>query len=357
MFTKNGGWPMQVSDTLKPYWNRRLELSLEDDCIMWGSRVVISKKFQKRVLQELHEVHFGIARTKAIARGYMWWPELNRQIEEMTKNCVHCQKVKNAPPVAPLHPWNWPSVPWQRIHIDFAGPFQGQTFFIVVNSHSKWPEVVAMKKTTAEATICELRRLFSCYGPPEQVVSDNGPQFVSEEFKVFLKSNGVKHIRCSPYHPSSNGAVERFVQTFKKAMLAQKPECFQQRLMAFLLTYRITPHSITNVAPCTLFMKGELQTRFDIMRPDISGKVTSKQAQQKLYHDQHSAGRELFIGQRVMVRNFRAGDKWVPGTIMERTGPLSYLVQVTGGQMWKRHIDQLRQMDDSPQQEKFTEEI
>ena len=118
MFTKNGGWPMQVSDTLKPYWNRRLELSLEDDCIMWGSRVVIPKKFQKRVLQELHEVHFGIARTKAIARGYMWWPELNRQIEEMTKNCINCQKVKNAPPVALLHPWNWPSVPWQRIHID-----------------------------------------------------------------------------------------------------------------------------------------------------------------------------------------------------------------------------------------------
>ena len=92
------------------------------------------------------------------------------------------------------------------------------------------------------------------------------------------------------------------------------------------------------------------------MRPDISGKVTSKQAQQKLYHDQQSAGRELFIGQRVMVRNFRVADKWVPGTIMERTGPLPYLVQVTGGQMWKYHIDQLRQMDDNPQQEKFTEE-
>ena len=171
---------------------------------------------------------------------------------------------------------------------------------------------------------------------------------MSEEFKALLKSNGVKHIRCSPYHPSSNGAVERFVQTFKKAMRAQKPECFHHRLMAFLLTYRITPHSTTNVANCTLVLKRELRTRFDIMRPDVSGNVAAKQAQQKFYHDQHSAGRELFIGQRVMVRNLRAGDKWVPGTIMERTGPLSYLVQVAGGQMWKRHIDQLRQMNDSP---------
>ena len=83
MFTKNG-WPLQVSEALKPYWHRRLELSLEDDCIMWGYRVVVPKKCQKIVLEELHQVHFGIARTKAIARGYVWWPELNRQIEEMT---------------------------------------------------------------------------------------------------------------------------------------------------------------------------------------------------------------------------------------------------------------------------------
>ena len=64
-------------------------------------------------------------------------------------------------------------------------------------------------------------------------------------------------------------------------------------------------------APCTLLLKRELQTRFGIMRPDVSGKVESKQAQQKLYHDQCSTGRELFIGQRLMVRNLRAGGKWI----------------------------------------------
>ena len=101
----------------------------------------------------------------------MWRPELNRQIEEIKMSCVHCQRVKNAPTVAPLHPWNWPSVSQQSIHIDFAGPFQGQTFFIVVDPHSKWPEVVGMKNTTVEATICKLHQLFSCYDPSEQVFS------------------------------------------------------------------------------------------------------------------------------------------------------------------------------------------
>ena len=82
------------------------------------------------------------------------------------------------------------------------------------------------------------------------------------------------------------------------------------------------------------------------MTPDVSGNVASKQAQQKFYHDHQSAGRKLRIGQRVMVKNLHAGDKWIPGTIMERTGPLAYLVQVAGGKMWKRHIDQLRQMNE-----------
>ena len=80
-------------------------------------------------------------------------------IEKMVKSCIPCQETKNAPAVAPLHPWIWPMRPWQRIHIDFAGPMNGQSFLIVVDLHSKWPEVIEMKSTTATATIKELRRL------------------------------------------------------------------------------------------------------------------------------------------------------------------------------------------------------
>ena len=124
--------------------------------------------------------------------------------------------------MAPLHPWIWPSRPWQRIHIDFAGPMGGHTFLVVVDAHSKWPEVIDMSSTTASATIQQLRSLFASYGLPEQLVSDNGPQFVAEEFEYFLKSNGVKHIHSAPYHPSSNGLAEWFVCTFKAAMKASE---------------------------------------------------------------------------------------------------------------------------------------
>ena len=221
-----------------------------------------------------------------------------------------------------------------------------QNVFVIVDAHSKWAEVIEMKSTTAAATITELRRLFATYGLPEQVVTDNGPQFSASEFSSFLKSNGVKHIRCVPYHPSSNGAVERFIQTFKKAIRAGGTQgtTFHQRLMSFLLVYRSTPHSTTGVAPCALFLNRDLRTRFHLLKPDVKGRVMSQQAAQKSQHDQHSRARELCVGQRVLIRNYRPGEDWVPGVIVERRDPHSYMVKVANGQVWHRHIDQLKEM-------------
>ena len=158
---------------------------------------------------------------KSVARSYVWWPKLDQRLEDMAKSCTACQSVKDTPSVVPLHPGIWPAKPWQRIHVDFAGPFMGKMFFIVVDAHSKWPEVILMTSTTStDQTISVLRQLFSSYGLTLQLVSDNGPQFTSNDFQHFMKANGVKHIKCYPYHPSSNGLAERFVRTFKQAMKA-----------------------------------------------------------------------------------------------------------------------------------------
>ena len=220
-------------------------------------RVVIPKKLQGQILQELHRDHPGASRMKSSARSYFWWPGLDKEIENLSKSCLACQSVRHAPATAPLHPWVWPSRPWQRIHVDFAGPFLGKSFLVIVDAHSKWPEVFEMSSTTASKTIATLRHLFSAYGLPEQLVSDNGPQFLSEEFQTFMKQNGVKHIRCAPYHPSFNGAAERFIQTFKQAMKASEKDghSVSHRLANFLMTYRSTPHTTMNVAPCTLFLQ------------------------------------------------------------------------------------------------------
>ena len=185
---------------------------------MWGIRVIVPKSLQQRVLESLHENHPGITRMKAVARSYVWWNGIDKDIESKPRHVYNVKEQQSKPPVAPLHPWIWPTSPWKRIHIDFAGPFLDKMFLIVVDAHSKWPEVVQMSSTTTSKTVEVLQVLFAKYGLPEQLVSDNGPQFTSEDFAYFMKANGIKHIRSAPYHPSSNGLAERFVQTFKRAI-------------------------------------------------------------------------------------------------------------------------------------------
>ena len=112
---------------------------------------------------------------KDIAHSYFWWPGLDAAIEEKAKSCSACQKWRNLPQLAPLHPWDWPEEPWQRVHIDFAGPLENHMFLVVVDAQSKWPEVAVMKSTSSERTIEELQSIFSRFGLPQQLVSDNSP--------------------------------------------------------------------------------------------------------------------------------------------------------------------------------------
>ena len=112
---------------------------------------------------------------KSKARSYVWWPGIDKQIEVVVCFCAACQKVRNNPPVAPLHSWLWPDKPWRRIHVDFAGPFLKRMFLLVTDAYSKWPKIIEMANTNSTKTIEKLRRLFAAYGLPEQVVTDNGP--------------------------------------------------------------------------------------------------------------------------------------------------------------------------------------
>ena len=135
---------------------------------------------------------------QCLARGHVWWPNLDKDIEILAKSCQSCQSVKQAPRSAPLYPWSWPTKPWQRVHINFAGPFLNKMYFIAIDAHSKWLEVYEMSQTTSAKTIAVLHHLFASHGLSTKIVSDNGCQFVSEEFAAFLKVNGVRQVRPLP---------------------------------------------------------------------------------------------------------------------------------------------------------------
>ena len=111
-------------------------------------------------------------------------------------------------------------------------------------------------------------------GIPSRVVTDNGPQFTSSEFQQFMGLNGVKHIKTTSYHSSSNGIAERFVQSFKQAMRASENDSgtIVKKLAKFLLAYQNTPHQTSNETPSMLFMGRELKTRLHNIKPDIIAK-------------------------------------------------------------------------------------
>ena len=280
---------------LKPFFDRRLEITIEAGCLMWGIKVVIPSKSRERVLNELHTGHPGIVKMKSLARTLVWWPGIDKALESFVQNCYSCQSLRNKVTPTPLHPWSWPSAPWHRIHVDFAGPFLEQQFLIMVDAHSKWPEVIPMTITSAEKTVIEVRRIFTTHGLPCQIVSDNGAQFTSLHFAEFLKQNGIKHIRSAPYHPATNREAERFVQTFKHAMKVAKYDSgtFETKLARFLLMYRNTPNSTTGRSPAELLFHRTLRTRLSLLRPNVADTVVNKQASQKEQHDKKGRERQF----------------------------------------------------------------
>ena len=189
-----------------------------------------------------------------------------------------------------------------------------------------------------------LRNLFALHGIPEQVVSDNGAQFTSANIVEFMRTNRIQHTRSAPYHPSSNGEAERFVRTFKEAMRASRSEnlTFSHKLANFLLTYRTTPNATTGIPPCELLMKRSLRTRWDLLRPETELQVCKRQAQQKEKHDQHARKQDFQVGQSVMVNNMGTGPRYIPGMIIQKLGPVTYIVGVSAGTTWKRHSDQIK---------------
>ena len=116
------GWPDTFPDSLKLYYNRRHELTIEANCILWGIRVVIPVKLHRQILDELHESHFGIFKMKMIARSHVWWPGIDKGIANMAKGCKACLALQHSPAPAPLHPWAWPicNTPWEGVHVDFG---------------------------------------------------------------------------------------------------------------------------------------------------------------------------------------------------------------------------------------------
>ncbi|KAK8785283.1 hypothetical protein V5799_008352, partial [Amblyomma americanum] len=318
-------------------------MSVQENCILLGSRVVIPSTLQPQVLRLLHEGHPGISKMKAVARSHVWWSTLDEDITNTVRGCRVCQEnQRTARPVA-MTPWPYPEKPWSRIHIDFAGPLKNRYLLIVTDAFSKWIEVVPVTTPSADATIPCLRTMFAAHGLPDVIVSDNGPAFVSASFREFLQRNGIKHVLTPPYHPASNGAAERAVQTIKAKLKKAVGGSFDCQLARVLLNYRSTPHETTGCSPAELMMGRKLKTALTLLRPDMRSTVLTRQLKQKVAHEQHAHRTPLVQpGDSVYARNFRDGPPWFPAMVTATSGDHIADVTLPDGRSWRRHQEHLR---------------
>ena len=161
--------------------------------------------------------------------------------------------------------------------------------------------------------------------------------------------NGIVHVTSAPYHPSTNGLAERAVQSFKQGIKRITGSTIQERLSRFLFQYRITPHTTTGVSPAELLMGRCLRSRLDSLFPDISQRVEVQQQRQKQSHDSTKPLCTFAVGDLVYAQNFSpsVSSKWIPGTVVQVTGPLSYRIELSEGGTVRRHVDNVRKREHS----------
>ena len=192
-----------------------------------------------------------MSRMKALMQSYIYWLGMDKDIENMVKSCKSYPSVAKAPAIK-FNSWSMTDNPWSRLQIDYAGPIKEKYLFVTVDSFTKWPEVFNCKTPTTKTTIKVLQELTARIWLPETIVSDNGTSFTSKEFENFCKLLSMNHLKSAPYHPRSNGLVERFIVVFKRAIKkANGIEAENEELQEFLSIYRITanPNTNANMSP------------------------------------------------------------------------------------------------------------
>ncbi|BET03530.1 Integrase core domain [Nesidiocoris tenuis] len=327
-----GGWPEKCpNEQLRPFFNRRFNITVHSGVLLLKSdhvRVVVPASLQAAVLKMLHEGHWGIVRMKQMARRHCWWHKIDKAIEELTYACVVCQASQPNPP-RQFQSWPTPDTPWERVHIDFAGPFCNSMWLLVIDAYSNYPYITRMDSITSKAVISALKDIFLIEGPPKTLVSDNGRQFVSEEFESFCSKAGIGHLTTAPFHPASNGEAERWVRTFKVAMKKALMEGRNKTdaLNVLLFSYRTAPNA-QGKSPSELLHGRQPRTTLALLLPSSTEKAAGK--------PRFEVGDQLYV-------KFFTGIPWQLGTVINIRGQMMYQLDTDRGRVW-RHQNQLRKV-------------
>ena len=314
------------------------ELSVVDGLILKGSCLYIPHKLRKQVISAAHDGHQGIVKTKQFLRGSVWYPGMNKEVEDTVGNCRPCLAAVVTKDREPLQMSELPSGPWDKVSTDFHGPLpSGQLLLVVIDQYSRYPVVEIVNSTAASTAIPVYDKIFGMFGIPVEVKSDNGSPFNSHEFSRYAKFMGFKHHPVTPMYPQANGLIERFNIMLDKVLATASVEGknWKGELNAFLRSYRATPHMSTGKTPAELlFQSRPFRTRVPqfvvpAIDDDVRKKDDKSKEKMKVYADRKSYVKRccIKVGDEVLVKKPRKS-KGTP-----HYDPVEYTVTSRNGNM------------------------
>jgi len=356
----SGRWDKSHESSVK-FFPMRSELCVLGKLVLRGTRIVPPQSLRKQMLSLAHEGHLGVVGTKQRLRTKVWWPGIDKDVEKYVKTCHGCQLVGLPNPPEPMKPTELPTGPWQDLAVDLLGPLpSGDYICVCVDYYSRFYEIDIMKDTTTERIIRSLDRWFVTHGLPVSISSDNGPQFVSETFKKYLRENAIIHRKVTPLWPQANGEVERQNRSLMKRIRIAQAEKrdWKKAIQEYLIAYRSTPHATTGVSPAELLFGRKIRTKLpdlQIYVPDeeVRDRDLEKKEKSRVYTDAKRRAQECDLrpGDPVLMRQERQNKMSTnfehdPYEVISKHGN-SVVVQSPAGVKYKRNVTQVKKFHES----------
>ncbi|KAJ8023319.1 hypothetical protein HOLleu_35705 [Holothuria leucospilota] len=214
------GWPgtcKELPTDLRPFWTYRDELGMADGVIFKGRQVLIPKPLHADILNQLHNGHQGIEKTRRLARESVYWPNINRDIEKLVSSCSICQELQPSQTREPLEPHEIPSTPWTKLATDLF-TLDNNNYLLITDYHSKYP-VVYQLRDTSSATVAHLTaETLSLLGTPREIISDNGPQLVGQPYQDSVTAGVLSTTHPPPGIPSLTDLLKEWSERSRPSL-------------------------------------------------------------------------------------------------------------------------------------------
>ena len=283
-------------------------------------------------------------RLQMIARGHCSDLRPNTcvcQIKEQVQNCEVCNDLRAKQQKEPLMTHKIPDTPWSKVGQDLF-TYRNETFLVTVDYYSDYFELDLLQDATTESVIKATKSHFARHGIAD-MITDNGPQYSSDQFAAFTREWEFQHTTSSPLHSQSNGKAESAVKIAKNLVKKAKRE--NKDLQMALLEWRNTP-DINNLSPTQKLMSRRTRTTIPtaeaLLKPEVvegvHENIKRKGQQTKATYDKSARPLpELQVGEPVGLQPINPKAPWDKGSCVENVGPRSYLIETDNGNLYGRN--------------------